>query len=256
MENNIKTGIDNLDEMLDGGLYEGSSLLVKGAPGTGKTTLGMQFIYNGIVKYDEAGLIVTFEEFPDKLYRDALSFGWDLKALEKKNKLKVVFTTPEIFLSDLKRGGLITKLVSEMNLRRVLIDTVTYFQMLTYDPFELRKIYNKVLHSLEKDNLTCILTSEVEEITNDAKVLSYGLSYVVDNVINLRFVEIEGEMKKALLVFKTRGSGHESFIREFVITSKGIKIKERFNKVEGILSGNTRKIISERIEDFFVKKSK
>ena len=77
----VKTGIPELDEMLHGGLLPQTANLVEGAPGTGKSTLGMQFIYNGITKYNEPGLILTFEEFPQQYYRDAASFGWDFREI-------------------------------------------------------------------------------------------------------------------------------------------------------------------------------
>ncbi|OGF47976.1 MAG: hypothetical protein A2452_04800 [Candidatus Firestonebacteria bacterium RIFOXYC2_FULL_39_67] len=254
--NRVKTGIKGLDEMLGGGLYEGSSMLLKGAPGTGKTTLGLQFIHNGITKFNESGLIVTFEEFPQKLYRDALSLGWDLKDLEKKNKLKVIFTSPEIFLKDLKSGAFITKLVAEMNIRRVLVDTVSYFQGLSGEAFELRKIFTKVIYGLEKENITSVFVEESSDSGVDVVSVTHDFSYVVDVVVSLRFVEVEGAIKKAILVLKTRGSEHDEKIREFMINKKGFDIKNKFESVEGILSGNTRKVISERLENFFVKKLK
>jgi circadian clock protein KaiC len=78
----IRTGIAGLDEMLNGGFIAQSANLIEGAPGTGKSTLGMQFIYNGITHFDQPGLILTFEEFAQQYYADAESFGWDLRALE------------------------------------------------------------------------------------------------------------------------------------------------------------------------------
>ena len=91
----VKTGIAELDEMLHGGFLPRTANLVEGAPGTGNSTLGMQFIYNGIAQYDEPGLILSFEEFPQQYYRDAASFGWDFSELERKGKLKVIMTSPE-----------------------------------------------------------------------------------------------------------------------------------------------------------------
>lgn len=255
MSSRIETGVKDFDEMLGGGLFEGSSMLVKGAPGTGKTTLGLEFIYNGITKYDESGLVVTFEEFPEKLYRDALSFGWDLEGLEKKKKLRVMFTSPAVFLRDLKSGSLITKLVSEINLKRVLIDPMTYFQLISANTSELRKTYGKVLYGLQKHNITSILTKEIEDNWVDFMCMNDGLSYAVDSVVSLRFVEMEGSIKKAIMILKSRGSDHEKDIKEFVIDSSGINIRKKFNKVEGILNGNTRKVISDRIEKYFLHKA-
>ena len=80
----VKTGIEGLDKMLNGGFLPQTANLIEGAPGTGKTTLGMQFIYSGITRYNEPGVILTFEEFPQQYYRDAASLGWDFKKLERE----------------------------------------------------------------------------------------------------------------------------------------------------------------------------
>ena len=83
----VITGVKGLDEMLDGGIVRGSSLVIAGSPGTGKTTLGVEFIYRGITLHKENGIIITFEELPDRLCEDMLNFGWDLKKLESEGKL-------------------------------------------------------------------------------------------------------------------------------------------------------------------------
>ena len=101
----VKTGIKGLDEMLGGGLLRETANLVEGAPGTGKTTLGMQFIYNGIMQDNEPGLIITFEEFPQQYYHDAAAFGWDFKELEKKGMLKIIMTSPEVSRMDIESVG-------------------------------------------------------------------------------------------------------------------------------------------------------
>ena len=101
----VKIGIKGLDEMLNGGLLPETANLVEGAPGTGKSTLGMQFIYNGITEYNEPGLILTFEEFPQQYYHDAEAFGWNFRKLEKADKLRVIMTSPEVGKADLERVG-------------------------------------------------------------------------------------------------------------------------------------------------------
>ena len=84
-------GIKGLDDMLYGGLLPGVANLIEGAPGTGKTTMAMQFIYSGIPKIMTTGLIITFEEFPQQYYHDAIQFGWDFKKLEAKGRSKSFF---------------------------------------------------------------------------------------------------------------------------------------------------------------------
>src|SRR5258708_3766037 len=98
----VSTGIAGLDDMLHGGLLAGSAVLVEGAPGTGKSTLGMQFINYGAAQANEPGLILTFETFPRQYYRDASNFGWDFRALEDANKLRVVMSSPEVTRADLR----------------------------------------------------------------------------------------------------------------------------------------------------------
>ena len=92
----IPTGIAGLDDILRGGVPRGNVLLVEGAAGTGKTLLGVEFVYRGVTEHDEPGIIVSFEVAPKKLSRDAAGFGWDLDALQQQNKLKVIFTSPQV----------------------------------------------------------------------------------------------------------------------------------------------------------------
>ncbi len=91
----VKTGIIGFDELYEeNGLSESNAYLVKGAPGSGKTTFAIEYIYNGIKKFNENGLIISFEEIPNQLYKDYMKFGWDLKQLEEERKLKIIFTSP------------------------------------------------------------------------------------------------------------------------------------------------------------------
>ena len=89
----VRTGIRGLDVILSEGIPRGNVILVEGAVGTGKTTLGVEFVYRGASEFDEPGLIVLFEVSPDKIVRDAAHFGWDLPALERAGRLKIFFTT-------------------------------------------------------------------------------------------------------------------------------------------------------------------
>src|SRR5688500_19821833 len=89
----IKTGISGLDALFLGGIYRGNVILVEGAPGTGKTLMGLEFIYRGITEYQEPGIIVVFEMSPSKLIRDAAGFGWALEASQQQNLRKIIFTS-------------------------------------------------------------------------------------------------------------------------------------------------------------------
>jgi circadian clock protein KaiC len=246
----VKTDIKGLDEMLHGGFLPQTANLVEGPPGTGKSTLGMQFIYNGIRYHNEPGLIVTFEEFPQQYYRDAEGFGWDFRKLEREGKLRVIMTSPEVSRSDLESvGGTIETLAREMGARRILIDSVSHFDQLTPDPVELRAVVYSFINALKREGLTSVLTRETpillgsEEGDND-------IAFVVDTYLLLRYVEIESAIHKALLVLKLRGSDHAKDIRQFEITDQGIEIMSRFEGQEGILSGSPRRMADAFVEAF------
>jgi len=239
--------------MLRGGFLPQSANLVEGAPGTGKSTLGMQFIYNGITLYNEPGLIVTFEEFPQQYYRDAASFGWDFKALEDQGKLRVIMTSPEVSKQDLESvGGMIETMVAEMGVRRILVDSLSHFERIAEDSYELRDIQYKFINALKREGLTSILTRESFALFGQSDDAEDGIAFLVDSYILLRYVEIDSAVRKALLVLKLRGSEHDKDIRQYEITPTGIEVQAKFKGREGIMSGSPR--MAGAFEDAFVKK--
>jgi circadian clock protein KaiC len=249
----VKTGITELDEMLCGGFLPNTSNLLEGAPGTGKTTLGMQFIYNGIRLYNEPGLILTFEEFPQQYYRDADTFGWDFRDLERQGKLRIVMTSPEVSQLDLENvGGMIETMANEIGARRILVDSMSHFVRLTDDPTKLRSLKYSFINALKREGLTSLLTKESDAILGQA----YGedsASFLADSYILLRYVEIESAIQKALLILKLRGSDHAKDIRQFQITAHGIQVRARFEGQEGILSGSPRSTADSFVEAFVRK---
>lgn len=251
MQQRIKTGIEGLDEMLHGGFLPKSANLIEGATGTGKTTLGMQFIYNGITRYNEPGLIITFEEFPQQYYRDAATFGWDFKKLEQEGKLKVIMTSPEVTKLDLERvGGIIETLVTEMGARRILIDSLSHFERLSSDPVELRTIEYSFINALKREELTSVLTRETPALLGGTESDDENVAFIVDSYLLMRYVEIESAIHKAFLVLKLRGSDHAKDIRQYEITSQGIKVRAKFEGQEGIMSGSPRRMAESFVEAF------
>ncbi len=250
----VKTGIPELDEMLHGGFLPESANLVEGAPGTGKSTLGMQFVYNGIVKYNEPGLILTFEEFPQQYYNDALSFGWNFRQLEQDGLLKVIMTSPEITKMDLENvGGMIETMVAQMGARRILVDSLSHFEKLTDDPVELRSLQYSFINALKREGLTTVLTKESEAILGQADT-EEDIAFVVDSYTLLRYVEIESTIRKALVVLKVRGSDHAKDIRQFQITPLGIDVQAPFEGQEGIMSGSPHRSMAESFVDAFIRR--
>ncbi|MBC8444915.1 MAG: ATPase [Chloroflexi bacterium] len=250
----VKTGIVGLDEMLHGGFLPQTANLVEGAPGTGKTTLGMQFIYNGITKYDEPGLILTFEEFPQQYYRDAGSFGWDFRSLEREGKLKIIMTSPEISKLDFEDvGGLIETTAQQIGSRRILVDSLSHFQRISRDPIELRSLQYSFINALKRVGLTSILTKESDVILGEM-TSEEDAAFIADSFTMLRYVEIESAIHKALLVLKLRGSDHAKDIRQFQVGPHGIEVQARFEGQEGIMSGSPHRTMAESFVEAFVRK--
>ncbi|MBL7063571.1 MAG: ATPase [Anaerolineae bacterium] len=247
----MRTGIPGLDEMLSGGFLPQTANLVEGAPGTGKTTLGMQFIHYGIAACGEPGLILTFEEFPQQYYRDAASFGWDFRQMERDGKLRVVMSSPEVTRTDLEQvGGRIERLVQEMGVRRILIDSLSHFERISEEPTRLRGIVYGFVNSLKREGLTAVLTRESVALLGETEGTDDALAFLVDSYVLLRYVEIESAIRKALLVLKMRGSNHDKGIRQFEVTSRGIEVRAPFEGREGIMSGSPRRMVDSFVQAF------
>ena len=201
----IPTGIEVLDEMMFGGFIPNTANLIEGAPGTGKTTLGMQFIYNGIVKYNEPGLIITFEEFPKQYYRDALEFGWDFKKLEDEGYLRIIFSDPETVLTEFeKMDGEFVSLMEEMSIKRVLIDSITHFESLAIDTIDLREKERTFINSLKRENVTSILLRENDSLLGHMNQFNSKIPFIVDSYFLLRYVEVDSSTRKIFIVSYVR----------------------------------------------------
>ncbi len=234
----VPTGIAGLDEMIQGGFLPQTANLIEGAPGTGKSTLGMQFIHHGITACDEPGLILTFEEFPQQYYRDAANFGWNFTQYEADNRLRVIMSSPEVTQVDLQRiSGRIETLAAEIGAKRILVDSLSHFERLTTDPVELRQITFQFINGLKRMQLTAVLTRENAALLGETPDSEEDLAFVVDSYIMLRYVEIQGAVHKALLVLKQRGSSHAKDIRQYAVTGQGLEVRSRFEGTRGIMSG-------------------
>ncbi len=239
----IKTGILELDEMLGGGFMPGDAVLIAGSAGSGKTTLALQYLVNGVTQFGDRGIYVTFEELPNQIYRDAKSFGWDLRKLEEENKFRLICTSPNLLMQE---GGenILDEPIKEIQPQRIVIDSLSHLQMYVPES-DLRKETYRLIMYLKTKRLSSVLTWESPEIIGRSiSVTEAGMSCLVDSIVLLRYVEIESSMRKALIILKLRGSDHSKELREFVITPQGIKVAAPFTQYEGVVTGAPRKLMT------------
>src|SRR5712691_6561911 len=245
-DNRIKTGIPEFDEMLSGGFLERDAVMVAGTAGSGKTTLGLQYLVNGATKYGNAGIYLTFEQLPDQLYRDAKSFGWDLRALEEQDQLRVVCTSPDIILASGEGEGgenLLDSFIREIHPGRIVIDSMSHFAMYVDNEKDLRRETYRLIMYLKTKGLSSMLLFEAPQLMGAVgSVTETGTSFLVDCILIMKPVEIESSMRKVLAILKLRGSDHDKNLREYKITSSGIVLGSPFSDYEGLMSGSPRKL--------------
>lgn len=223
----MPTGIPGFDHLLKGGIVRGNSLLVEGPPGSGKSTLGIRILYEGAIRYNEPGLIITFEEFPRQIYQEAMNFGIDLQKMEQSGMLRVVWTPPARILQSFRgKNDLIEKIVTEMGVRRLLIDSITHFKRVTPSEVELREILAAVLSNLKIAGVNPILIKELERQSTETIAFE---EYLVDASVRLhnRSSEGAGENLRHLEIRKTRGQDHVSGHHPFRLTNKGLDVYPR-----------------------------
>ncbi len=237
----VDTGIAGLDKMLAGGFLHGSANLVRGAPGTGKTVLALQYLLRGVER-GETGLLISFEEFPQSLQYDAQALGWDLRAWQDTGLLHLYFTSPQVLLRSLESpAGPLSDLFVEKNIQRVVLDSATHFTRLTNDPLELRHIYNRLINALKREGTTSLLLAE-EARAEQQRAERGGLSFVVDSIILLRYVEVESAIQRAVAVMKMRGSDHVKEIRRYDIGQGGMVVTGLFENRESLLTGISHRV--------------
>jgi circadian clock protein KaiC len=220
----VKTGIEGLDVVLGGGLVPGQTVLVEGTPGSGKTTLGIQFVINGALQFGEAGLIVTFEQFPAELYRDVAAFGWDLKALEASGNVRVLSTSPQAFQAGLtEAGGFLDEMLREFKIKRLQLDSLTHFARIAESPAYLRTMLTGLLNGLKNKGITSFLLKELAAAESDAIAFE---EYMVDASLRLYNTPPAGvgEHLRTVEVRKTRGHPHVSGRHPFRILEDGIAV--------------------------------
>jgi circadian clock protein KaiC len=250
-EERISTGNPTLDGMLTGGVFRGSTTLVAGATGTGKSLLSLRFILEGL-KLGERCLFASFEESREQILRNGRTFGWDLEGYERNGLLMLRCRYPkekylEEHLSDIRA------IIEGNRAERCAIDSLTSIShSFPKDEFgEFAKTLNGYLKSRD---VTTFFTSATSTLTGSAALSEGELSTMTDNIIMLRHIEMDGQLRLVLNIIKARGSAHSKDLRVYDITADGLAIGQPLSGYEGVTTGVSRKVSStaeERLESEF-----
>jgi len=217
----IPSGIPGLDPLMEGGFIKGSTNLVSGAAGTGKTIFCTQFLLEGLKK-GETCMFITLEEKPQDIINDVKRFGWDLQKYVDEKKLFLEFQDP-FQITDIT-SPLLDK-IQQHKIQRVVLDSTTIFELYYKDPADIRKQLFKLLTGLKSIGVTSILTSELPEET---KMLGkFGVEeFVVDGVIVLHFLGLGEATFFSLQIRKMRRTNHGKDTYPMAISDKGIEVKK------------------------------
>ena len=220
----LSTGILELDEMMGGGIVQGDSLLVAGPSGTGKSALATQFIAEGL-GHGEPGVMAIFEERPEGYADRADSFGLNLKTPQAKGQLEILYLRP-LDLSVDETMQEILDAIDRVGAKRLVIDSLVGFEMALAPGFraDFRESLYRMIVALTGAGVTILSTVEVEDSFTEMSFSHYTISFLTDDIIRMRYVEIDGQLRKVIVVIKMRGGNHSKDIREYVVTDKGVVV--------------------------------
>jgi len=225
-EERISTGIKNFDSLIEGGFAKNSTNLVVGSSGSGKTIFAVEFLIEGM-KNGENCLYITFEEGKDEFYDNMREFGWDLAKYEKEEKFFFLEYTPEKVKTMLEEGGgSIESIVLTKKIKRIVIDSITSFELLFEKELEKRESALSLFSMLSKWDCTSLLTYEGTP-SPEKKVTSRVLDFESDAIVLLYFVRERKQRARYLEVLKMRGTKHSLSIFPFAIDKTGIVVSDK-----------------------------
>ena len=233
MVERVKTGIPGMDEILHGGIPKRNVVLLAGGPGTGKSIFGQQYLWNGL-KNGEPGVFVALEEHPVQVRINMAQFGWDVRPYEEKG----LFAMVDAFTAGIGEAAkrekyvvrdpddvnllidVIREAIRDVNAVRVVVDSVSTLYLTK--PSLARATVMRLKRVLSGLGTTSILVSQVS--VTERGFGGPGVEHAVDGIIRLDLDEIDGELKRSLIIWKMRGTSHSMRRHPFTITNEGIRV--------------------------------
>lgn len=221
----IKTGIDGLDEMLFGGIPRSATVVVMGSFGTGKTTLGLQFLNQGLTE-GEKGIFITLEEDRDSILADAESHGWDMRSKMEAKQLEIVKLEPTDAKVTIQRiKSELPDFIQKFGASRIVVDSVSLLNLLFDNDHDRRTNLFNLAHMIKRTGATLLMTAEVKD-DNPFASRDGLIEYVADGVISLRYLELadRNELMLSLRIIKMRRTEHSRKITPYSIEAKGLQV--------------------------------
>ncbi|MCB1217851.1 circadian clock protein KaiC [bacterium] len=230
----VSSGVAELDRMCGGGMYRDSIILVSGATGTGKTLTVTEYI-KAAIRSGERALLFGSEESREQIMRNASNWGADFEQAEKDGILRIVCRYPEVMsledhLIQMKRD------IRDFRPARVAVDSMSAFERVSSGK-SFREFVIGLTSHIKHLETTGLFTNTTSMLMGGESITETHISTITDTIILLRYVELQGVMRRGLTVLKMRGTWHEKDIREYVIDNHGMHIQEPFKGVHGILTG-------------------
>lgn len=224
------TGIDGFDAICQGGLVRNSSNVLVGGAGAGKTTFLLQFLWNGVQKYNENGVYCSFEPDIVETLKDAASFGWDFSVPNSQDRIKFLKFSPQTKIEDLKDE--LTKIISKYSIQRICFDPVSVLTLNEEHQGKMREIIYELVSLMKRLRVTSILADEsVEDTTFSQEKTSWSetdiLKFLTDGVIVFHQSTFSPEVDRAVQITKMRRTNHLRMPVGMKITPQGIDVSSQ-----------------------------
>ena len=235
--NRLSTGVPGMDDMLGGGVIAGDAVMLTGPAGSGKSTIATQFVADGLSK-GETAVIAVFEEYPENYLARANIRNHDIGDMIQAGKLDLIYLRP-LDLSVDEALAAILEAVQRLHATRVVIDSLSGFEVALAPTFreDFRESLYRLVGTLTATGVTVFMTAEVVEGFRDVRFTSEKVSFITDEIIIQRYIEMEGELRRVMAVIKMRGSDHSHEIRTYEVTANGVVVGEPLTGYNGIITG-------------------
>jgi circadian clock protein KaiC len=233
----LSTGVPGMDEMIGGGVVSGDAVMLTGPAGSGKSTVATQFMVAGLAR-GETGVIAVFEEYPEEYLARANARNPEVGKMIDEGKLEIIYLRP-LDLSVDEALFAILEGVERLGAQRVVIDSLSGFEVALAPTFreDFRESLYRLVGTLTATGVTVFMTAEVSEAFSEARFTTEKVSFITDEIIVQRYIEVKGALRRVMAVIKMRGSDHSHEFRLYEVTPKGVVVGDSLTEYDGIITG-------------------